>query len=518
MVRKVLLGKRESPFAGWLSVKLVFQKVAGGVSTAASGTTLAKNRSAGEICNHLSTTINYYLDGRVRPPYNVEKSGPESAAHHGGTRASRSVLAVRLRHLAEFLPLTNQDMTRLTLAPTPWLLLAGAILGCTRPNEYQQQPPPEVTVAQPVEREIVRQLEFTGTTRSVKAVDVRARVMGYLQSIAFEDGAEVQAGDLLFVIEPAPFEAALDSAKAALEKARASLSLAEADLARTEPLAARGALTAQELDVKRAAVATAQADVASAKAALRKAELDLAYTQVKSPISGRVSRHMVDVGNLVQPGETMLTRVEAFDPIHAYFAVSEADVLQFMKSNRQVDAKSLRENPPPLYLGLSGEEGFPYEGQLDFAEIGVDPQTGTQMRRGSFPNADKRLVPGLFVRIRLPIGDPELGLMIPDRAIGADQRGEYVLVVNDKNIVEHRLVRLGMRVAGMREVTGGIEGGEWIVINGLQRARPGMTVKPQRTTEIPELKQLAAAKDPAIPPPGIAVRVDSRPIAGAGGN
>jgi RND family efflux transporter MFP subunit len=380
------------------------------------------------------------------------------------------------------------------------LLAIAATLGCSRANEYVAPPPAAVTVAQPVEREIVHQLEFTGTTRSIEAVDVRARVTGYLQKIAFQDGAEVKAGDLLFVIEPAPFEAALDSAKAALQKAEASLELAQADLARTEPLVNRGALTAQELDVKRADVATAQADVASAKAALRQADLNLEYTQVKSPIAGRVSRHMVDVGNLVQPGETVLTRVESYDPIHVYFSVSESDVMEFLRSSTGTNPQAIRDNPPALFMGLSGEDGFPHEGKLDFTELGVDPQTGTQMRRGEFPNPDQNLVPGLFARVRLPIGSPEPALMIPDRAIGTDQRGEYVLVVNDKNTVEYRLVKLGMRVAGMRVVSDGLQANEWIVINGLQKARPGSVVNPERTTDLPEAKDLAAATDPALTP------------------
>lgn len=378
-------------------------------------------------------------------------------------------------------------------------LTAVGIVGCAKPNEYIQPPPPAVTVAQPVEREVVHQLEFTGNTRATEAVDVRARVNGYLQKIDFADGADVNAGDVLFVIEPAPFEAALDAAKAALQKAEATLSLANADLARTQPLVQRGASTEQELDVKKADVATAKADVASAKAALVQAELNLSYTQVKSPISGRVSRHMVDIGNLVQAEQTMLTRVEAFDPIHAYFAISESDVLALMASTPGTSAASLKENPPTIYIGLTGENGYPHEGKLDFAEAGIDPQSGTQMRRGIFANADKSLVPGMFVRVRLPVGSPAPGLMVPDRAIAMDQSGEYVLVVNDKDTVERRSVKLGLRVANMRVVNEGIQASDWIVINGLQRARPGTPVKPERTTELPEAKQLDAADDPAIP-------------------
>lgn len=377
-------------------------------------------------------------------------------------------------------------------------LAAIALVGCSKPNAYVQPPPPAVTVAQPVEREVVHQLEFTGNTRATEAVDVRARVNGYLQKIEFVDGADVQAGDVLFVIEPAPFEAALDAAKAALQKANATLSLANADLARTQPLVQRGASTEQELDVKKADVATAEADVASAKAALTQAELNLSYTQVKSPISGRVSRHMVDIGNLVQAETTMLTRVEAFDPIHAYFAISESDVVELMAKSPGTSAATLKANPPTIFMGLTGENGYPHEGKLDFAEAGIDPQSGTQMRRGIFPNADKSLVPGMFVRVRLPVGSPAPGLMVPDRAIAMDQSGEYVLVVNDKDTVERRSVNLGLRVGSMRVVNDGLQAGDWIVINGLQRARPGAPVKPERTTEIVEAKQLEASNDPAI--------------------
>lgn len=382
-----------------------------------------------------------------------------------------------------------------------WLgsaLAAIALVGCSKPNQFVQPPPPAVTVAQPVEREVVHQLEFTGNTRATEAVDVRARVNGYLQKIEFVDGADVKAGDVLFVIEPAPFEAALDAAKAALQKADATLALANADLARTQPLVQRGASTEQELDVKKADVATAAADVASAKAALVQAELNLSYTQVKSPISGRVSRHMVDIGNLVQAETTMLTRVEAFDPIHAYFAISESDVVELMAKSPGTSAATLKANPPTIYMGLTDEQGYPHEGKLDFAEAGIDPQSGTQMRRGIFPNADKSLVPGMFVRIRLPVGSPAPGLMVPDRAIAMDQSGEYVLVVNDKDTVERRSVKLGLRVGNMRVVNEGLQASDWIVINGLQRARPGAPVKPERTTEIVEAKQLEASNDPAI--------------------
>jgi RND family efflux transporter MFP subunit len=386
---------------------------------------------------------------------------------------------------------------------TPQALVAFAALlamsGCRKANEYIQPPPPVVTVAQPVQHEIVHQLEFTGTTRATEAVDIRARVMGYLKSIEFKDGDFVEAGKQLFLIEPEPFQASLDAAKARLQRAEATVALARADLARTEPLVGRGA-TAQELDVRRANVATGEADVASAKAALRQAELDLAYTEIRAPITGRTSRHMVDIGNLVQPGETMLTRIEAYDPIYVYFTVSEADVMEFLHVNQATAIEQIRKNPPTLYMGLSDEQGFPHQGKLDFAEIGVDPQTGTQMRRGEFPNPDRKLVPGLFARVRLPIGEPKPGLMVPDRAIATDQRGEYVLAVNDKNVVEYRPVKLGMRIGRMRVVNEGITAQDWLIVNGLQRGRPGGEVKPQQAKEIEEAKDLQAANDPALGP------------------
>jgi RND family efflux transporter MFP subunit len=382
----------------------------------------------------------------------------------------------------------------------PWcsIFIVGAIaaLGCTRPNEYKAPPPPEVTVAQPVEQEVVHEMEFTGTTRAPQAVDIRARINGYLHEVNFKDGANVKAGDVLFVIESEPFEATLDAANASLQKAEASLELANAEFARTEPLVKRGAVPESELDVKRADVATSKADVAAAKAAIRQADLNLSYTKVKAPINGRVSRHLVDVGNLVQAETTLLTRVEAYDPIHAYFTISESDVLEFIRLSGELPSvQQPPANGPKLFLGLTGEKGFPHEGRLDFAEIGVDPDTGTQMRRGEFPNPDGKLVPGLFVRIRLPIGSPTPQLLVPDRAIATDQQGEYVLAVNDKNVVEYRPVELGTRVGDQRVVFDGIKLDDWIVVNGIQRARPGAPVNPQREAKQQEVTQTAATTE-----------------------
>ena len=368
-----------------------------------------------------------------------------------------------------------------------------AAVGCSQPNVYQPPPPPEVSVAKPVTKEVKDYLEFTGTTRATDIVELRARVGGYLQSIHFEDGATVEKDELLFVIEPEPFEVALASAKANLQKAKASRELAMSTLQRTEPLVKSQALSKEDLDVAKANVDTADADVAAAEAAVRKAELDLSYTKVHAPISGRIGRHLVDVGNLIVPQSNILTTIESYEPIFAYFTVSENDVLELIERRARTSASGTTEQPSELMLGLSDQGDFPYRGKVDFVELGVDASTGTQLRRGIFNNEDGRLVPGLFVRIRLPLGDPEPRLLIDERAIAADQRGEYVLVVNSKNVVEYRPVGLGMRVEGMRVVEEGVKDGEWVVVNGLQRARPGAPVSPVG----PNGEQIAASEEPA---------------------
>ncbi len=371
------------------------------------------------------------------------------------------------------------------------LLLTSA--GCTRTNQYVAPPPPEVAVAQPITDDVTDYIEFTGTTRAVDAVDLRSRVSGYLQSIEFEDGAYVKKGQLLFVIEPEPFDVALASEKAKLRKAEAALKLAAAEVERTRPLVKRGALAVAELDVKLADQASAAAEVAMAEAAVEQAELNLRYTRITAPISGRIGRHMVDVGNLVQVQTTKLTTIENIEPIHVYFNISENDVLRFIEE--QSHAGSKPDAATPIYVGLSESGGFPYEARLDYTELGVDPATGTQQRRGVFPNTDRSLLPGLFVRVRIPLGPPTPQLLVSERAIGADQRGQFVLVVGEKNIVERRPVELGVVHNGNRVIKEGLSADEWIVVNGLQRARPGATVNPQKPG-VTEAAKVAASADP----------------------
>ncbi len=385
-----------------------------------------------------------------------------------------------------------------------WLFVFLGIAGCRQANKFVAPPPPTVTVAHPVERAVADTIEFVGTTQPTQIVDLRARVNGYLEKIQFEDGSIVKAGDPLFLIEQAPYQSVLDAARAAEQKATASLALAQSQYRRMEPLLRNSVVTQEELDVQAAQVATSKADVSAAQAAIRKAELDLKYTQITAPISGRIGRHMVDIGNLVQSGTTQLAVIQAIDPIYAYFDVSENDLLRFMAMLRNHELPDPEKNPPLLHLGLANEQGFPHEGHVDFRELGVDTATGTSKRRGIFPNPGWQLIPGMFVRIQASIGDPKPRLLVEERAIGSDQRGDYLLVVNEKKVVEYRPVQLGIHVNDLRVVESGIQATDQVVVNGLQRARPGTPVTPEQAkpaaTAVADKGAATPPSDPTLTP------------------
>lgn len=366
------------------------------------------------------------------------------------------------------------------LAVVPWALALALLPGCGRRNVYAPPPPPTVTVTRPVAMPVVEFVEFTGATQAVQRVELRSRVNGYLKEIRFDDGAQVEKDQILFVIEQEPFEVELVSAKAALEKAKANADLARSQLSRSERLAASNAVSREELDIQIAQKNSAEAEVGAAKASVERASLNLSHTLIRAPFAGRIGRHLVDVGNLVQAETTQLAVVEATDPIYVYFNISERALLRFMEMVREKLVPDPDEQPPTLFLGLANETGFPHEGRLDFRELSVDPETGTILRRGVFPNPDRRLIPGLFARIKIPIGQPAPKLTIEERAVASDQRGDYVLVVDDQGLVEYRPVRLGVAEGRRRVVEEGLSADDWLIVNGLQRARPGAQVRALR--------------------------------------
>jgi len=394
-----------------------------------------------------------------------------------------------------------------------WLVCMGSA-GCQPENQYQAPPLPKVTVAHPAVEMVIASKEFTGTTEAINLVEVRARVEGFLESIEYEEGKEVEQGDLLFTIDPRPFEAELAQAKASVrlahaqvasgraeeKRAVAEVANANAQLARSEKAAAQGAVTAAEIDLLKTAVLTARAGVESAKAAIASAEaqiaagealvtqatLNLDYTKIRSPIKGRVGRRLVDVGNLVGSGEsTLLTYLIQYDPIYAFFTVNENDLLDFNRrhlaesgSSEASAAEKEIKLDRKLFVGLGDEEGYPHEGRADYADLAVDESTGTYLIRAIVPNADRLIPPGAFIRVRVPLEEIE-AVLIDERAIGRDQAGAYLLIVNSENKVERRTVTLGDTYDGRRAVMGPIGPEDRVIINGLQRARLDAEVDPQ---------------------------------------
>lgn len=394
-------------------------------------------------------------------------------------------------------------------APLTWAVLCSVALagwGCTqRVPPVAELPPPEVTVSQPVEREFAEFAEFTGRTEAVEDVAIRARVSGYLESVNFEEGEEVAEGDVLFEIDPRPFQAALDSAKAEVARWEAALVKAQATEKRIRALQQRGASSQEELEQAVAEQQVAKASVEGAKAAQRQAELDLEFTKIEAPLAGRISLANFKKGSLIASGQTEatpLTTIVTIDPMHVYFDVDERTMLRLQKQAREKDPDAARERRRvseenwPVFLGLPIEKGFPHEGVIDFVDNRVDPDTGTIRARARFDNQTRYLSPGLFVRVRVPISEPRKRLLVPERAIGTDQGQRYVMVVTGEDVAEHRNVTLGARTPdGLRTVEEGLSAGEWVIVDGIQRARPGVTVKPQRASI--EEGTDAAAEPPA---------------------
>jgi RND family efflux transporter MFP subunit len=350
----------------------------------------------------------------------------------------------------------------------------------------QAAAPPPVTVAKPVMRDVVDNDEFIGRFEPVDEVSVRSRVGGYLQEIDFTDGALVKQGDRLFVIDQRPFVTALNQANAALEASKSALVFADAQYKRAQSLASSGSQSAQTLDDRRREFDSAQANVRGAQAASDRATLDMEYTEITAPLSGRIDRRLISAGNLVQTDQTVLTTIVSLDPIDFYFDVDERRLLNFADTARKL-GKDLQQGGGGLdvMVTISDPNAKPFKGKLDFAENRIDNESGTIRLRARFPNPDLVLQPGLFGRIQVEASNTYQAILVPDEAIGSDQNERVVYVVGADGTVSTKPVRPGPRLYGYRVIREGLDGTETIVVNGLIRARPGAKVTPQMT-ELPK--------------------------------
>jgi RND family efflux transporter MFP subunit len=379
------------------------------------------------------------------------------------------------------------------------VLLAGGLLlsACQQQQaSTPPPPPPKVTVSQPVVRQVTEWDEYTGRIEAVESVDVRARVSGYLQSVHFTDGAIVKKGTLLFVIDPRPYQAELNRAKATLEQAIARYDRTQKDFTRAQQLIKSRAVSQEEVDTRGADQREAHESVQAARAAVEAAQLNVEFTQVRAPITGRISREFVTVGNLINGGSadsTLLTRIVSLDPIYCYFDVDERSYLKYVRLWRDEQRSGSREGKIPVQLGLANETGFPHHGQLDFVDNRLDPNTGTMTGRAVLSNPDLALFPGLFARVRMPGSGRYEALMIPDEAVGTDQTQRFAFVVNDQNTVEYRKVELGPIIEGLRVIRNGLRPEEWVIVNGVQRVRTGAKVDPQKQ-EPPEDQALVRSQ------------------------
>ena len=411
-----------------------------------------------------------------------------------------------------------------------------AAFGCGSPNNYVAPPPPEVTVASPVQQAVTEHLEFSGMTQPVETVEIRARVRGFLKERRFVEGSEVGKGDLLLVIDEEPFQIALEASRTRLKEAEAALEqatgskarevaqaqvnlsqsrvvLAQQEEKRVRSLFQKNVSPQAEMDKLSAELKAREAELESGKAnfseaeatyetkilacraqlesaaiAVRSAELDLSYCRMTAPISGRISRSNVDVGNLIEStGATVLATIVRMEPIYAYATISEADLQRIPALRGMTVAAdgSAMSGKLPLELGLASESDFPKSGEIDYMDPGLDPDTGTLRIRGVFPNADRSLLPGMFVRMRLAIAERAEALLIPERALGTDQSGQYVLAVDAAGLVQYRSVKTGVAVGGMRVVDGEIAITDQFIVEGLLRARPGSKVVPKKAVEAP---------------------------------
>jgi len=372
-----------------------------------------------------------------------------------------------------------------------WLTLALAAAGCDSPQPSQAKAPggsggerPAVSVSQPLKRQIVEWDEYTGRFDAVAMVEVRARVSGHLTEVHFKDGQDVKPGDLLYEIDPRPFERVLDQARAELLQAQTRVDNANLDVVRGKPLLDRRVISEKTFDDRENLVREAQAQVKVAEAKVKAAELDLSFARIEAPIQGRISRSMVTAGNWVSGGgasnSTMLTSIVSQDPIYIYFDVSENNYIKYKRLAERGESAGAADLGSTVELAMPDERGFPHRGKLDFLDNRLDQGTGTLRARAVVANAAGFFAPGMFARVRVTGTAPYPALLIPDEAIGTDQTNKYVYVVADNGQVARRNIQLGPLIDGLRVAREGVADGDWVITKGLHRARPGQSVTPNR--------------------------------------
>ena len=392
-------------------------------------------------------------------------------------------------------------------------LLATAAGCSTSTAEPTALPPPIVTVSVPVVREVADRADFTGRIEAIASVDIRPRVSGYITKMPFVEGSEVKAGDLLFQIDPRPYQATVDQAKATLAMKKATLKLAIADNGRAKILGAKGvaAITEQDLESYQAREDQARAEVGAAQASLESAEINLAFCQITAPISGRISRYYLTIGKLVNADSTLLTTIVSENPIYCYFDADELTLLSVQRRLMKAPTDQLKKKQFPVYMGLADEDGYPHQGSVDFTNNVVTSSTGTMTVRAEFPNPPSPngrylLKPGMFARIRLPISLPHKAVLVSDRALGSDQGAKFVYVVGADNVVHYQAVEVGaLQDDGLRVISEGLKPNERIVVSGLQLVRPNMTVtvdeQPMPTTgTAAKTPKPALSKEPPATP------------------
>jgi multidrug efflux system membrane fusion protein len=389
----------------------------------------------------------------------------------------------------------------LICATSGFLLAMG---GCTKSGGGTQSAPPapQVNVAQVLERRVKDWDEFTGRFQAVESVEIRPRVSGYIDEVAFKEGGQVKRGDLLFVIDPRPYKAEADHAGADVKRYKTALELARIELTRVQRLKDSGAVSEEELDERKSTVAQAEANVAGSEATLEASSLNLSFTRVTSPIAGRVGRAEVTRGNLVTGGTnggTLLTSVQSIDPIYVYFEGDEQAYLRYNQMARAGERPSSRDAPNPVHIGLANEEGFPHVGSVDFVDNQLNAQTGTIRARAVLENKEGLFTPGLFARVQLLGSSEYSAILIDDGAVNTDQNQKYVLLLGANNQIEYRQIKLGRMIDGLRIVREGLKANDVIVVSGAQRVHPGVTVSPQKVSMTTGDTEPASSPPPAQP-------------------